>query len=199
MRKTSALLLALVLAGCATQPATPPEPPGPVIAPGQAFPGTSLAVTWPNATGWHLSDTGANQWVFQKQGAQADDSFIATISWLDLPTDLTTQSFVTFVKQGADAQNQARFHNLASAAQFSSARPYPCVHYRATGADAPTVTAAARPLAPLLLEMELLACAHPQLGNKAFVAVYSHHGERPDPGFETGAAAFFGGIQVPAR
>ena len=199
IRRALAGALGLALAACTPTSTSQAPPPGPAVSPGQVFPGDNLTVTWPASEGWHLADTKPTQWSFAKRGTQPDETYGAIISWHDLPPDITTpREFEIFVKQAADADNANRFANLRSAAEFSEARPYPCVNYRALGQAAP-VPGQPASAKPLLLEELLLVCKNPMFPSVAFAAAYSHRGAAPDPHFDDDAANFFAGIQVPGH
>src|SRR5690348_7516633 len=158
MRLVIAIVIGFAISGC-----TSSAPRGPAVEPGHVFPGNNLTVTWPNSDGWHLSLSHRYEWVFAKQGISPDETYVAVISWIDLPSVTTPQDFVAFVKGISDADvNRSRFKDLASTVEYSGERNYPCVRYRATAEDTEPKTKSGG-TTPLILEIESLTCQNPLL------------------------------------
>jgi len=210
-RLVASAALTLVLSACTISDFNS----GRRVSPAEPFTGPYLDFSAPNSKGWHLNAGQTNKWVFAKVGSEADETYIASITKFALPSAISHDDFIARIKKEAELlENPNRFNNVRSRLEFSDAREYPCIRYRATSDDTqPNIKSEdtrsylldIRGLSTsidgrsLVFEMDALYCNNPLLTNEGFAASYSHRGPRADPQFENDAAEFIKGIQVPGH
>jgi hypothetical protein len=192
-----ATLLAVALAPTIAIPAiAAPESERPVP-PGFPYKGRFLNIMAPNSEGWQLVSDQPSRWTFAKRGSDPDASYIASITKFAVPSTISRDDFMALVRKGVEQEENAdRFKNVHSVLEFSDARRYLCVHYRAT-ADDTQAKVGSEETQPLFFEMDGLYCQDPLMTNAGFAAIYSYRGNQADPQFEKQASEFIAGIQVP--
>lgn len=184
-------VLAVALAGCASEPQTR----GTRVKPGQAFDGARLAIKAPPSDGWLLLGRSEGAVVFGQQGPQAAESTIASVSDFPLPADATGERFTALVRgQLAREADPSRFDLKALSIEPTTERPYDCVRMHSLAVDRRALGS----VDPLLLEIVGLYCRYPTGPSGGFAVTYSHRGTQRDPSLPAISAGFIQGVQLRA-
>ena len=192
MKNPAGLWIAMVLALVAAQPGRTDDR---FVRPGQEFPGELLNIRAPNSEGWQLMQSSPEGWIFAKEGATSNSSYVASILTFEISTDASADDFVNEVKRLlGDVPD--RFNVLESAFEPTTERGYPCVKYSTVTEDKKAKVSMFRREVQFL-QLHALYCRHPQRPTFGFGAIYSHRGKELDGNVPLRAEEFIGGIVVP--
>ena len=164
------------------------------VAPGQRFGGELLEVLAPNGEGWVVRESAA-ELLFGRPGASRVETYVATVSYFEVPEGRETddpEAFTAFIRDMLDADaTPQRIEGLEDRLVYSGERDYACARYSATGIDVRA------PGGPLPEVMYALYCRHPNKRGLGFAAVYSQRARVIDADLAAQAEAFLAGVRAP--
>jgi hypothetical protein len=190
------LVGAAIVAVCAPSKDAPAGENRPAVSPNQDFSNPVLQIRAPASEGWHGFARSANLIAFGKSGSKAGESFIAQVNLFHVPNFPDSEAFTEFVREAVIKGSPTdRFETLELNVQYSSARGYPCVTYRAASDDK-KARVSFLSTKTLRFEVSALYCQHPFKPGLGFSAAFSHRGGNRDENFENEATAFIDSVQV---
>jgi hypothetical protein len=182
------LMCSSILMSCATGP-------GPVPA-GCLYKGDYINIRVPNSDGWHLVSSSPDGMQFARSGSEPNESFAAQVLIFPLEESQTEDEFLSFIKQGFEADTDPkRFDVIKAEFRSIDKRSYPCVQANSIMRDKEAQTSPTHK-ETLLLQAKSLYCRHPVLKNGVCIT-YSHRGTSLHPDFDSEAQDFINGVQVP--
>lgn len=162
------------------------------VTPGQPFGGAFMQVHAPDSPGWVLLRESSTDITFARPGANEHESYVAMVSFFDLPATAGKDAFVAHIRQGRESDSPPeRFENTEVTYAYSEERGYPCVAYGSTALDVQA------PGGALTLAERGLYCRHPKNEGLGYWVSYSQRARTTDPDFAAQADAFVRGVSVP--
>jgi hypothetical protein len=168
----------------------------PAISPNQDFSNPILQIRAPRSNGWYGLEQSPTRIAFAKSGSNADESFVAEVFLLRIPTFPNSEAFTEYVREGIIKDSPSdRFEVIDLNVQYSPEREYPCVRYHGISNDRKARTSALG-RKELRIEVIALYCEHPSKPGLAFYVSFSHRGGSADEKIDDDAAAFIESVQV---
>jgi hypothetical protein len=168
----------------------------PPVSPNQDFSNPTLQLHAPRSNGWYGLEQSPTRIAFAKSGSDPDESFVAAVLLLRIPTFPNADAFTEYVREGIIKDSPSdRFEMIELNVQYSPEREYPCVRYHGISNDRKARTSA---LGRKTLRIEVIAlyCEHPSKPGLAFYVSFSHRGGNADEKIDDDAAAFIDSVQV---
>jgi hypothetical protein len=164
------------------------------VAPGQLLGGEFLQVRAPNSPGWVLMRESSAQIQFGHPGASARETYVAMVSFFELPPTEGSEAFVALVRSARESDTSPeRFAEVKESYEYTGARGYPCVRYVATSLDLKA------PGGALPLAEHGLYCRHPKHEGTGFWALYSQRALKADADLAEQVRGFLEGVVVPDK
>lgn len=162
------------------------------VSPGQLFGGQFMQAHAPNSPGWVLLRESSTDITFARPGGSERESYVAMVSFFDLPATESKDAFVEHIRQGREADSSPdRFSNVQVTYTYSEERGYPCVAYVSSSLDVKA------PGGALTLADRGIYCRHPKSQGLGFWVSYSQRSAATDPDFAEQASSFVEGVSVP--
>jgi len=192
MTRAARALIALAIASSAAAAwaDAPRERPA---KPGQEFGGKAMLVRAPSSEGWLVRET-ANDILFGHRGAAKNETYVATVSFFDLPEAETgsAETFTAFIRKMAEGDvSSERFADPTASYEYSETRGTPCVKYVGSAIDKKA------PGGPLRQTMIALYCRYTRRAGLGYAAIYSQRAKQIDADLAQQAEAFIEGVRVP--
>jgi hypothetical protein len=192
MTRAACALIALAVASCgaAAWADAPRERPA---KPGQEFGGKAMLVRAPSSEGWVVRET-ANDILFGHRGAAKNETYVATVTFFELPEAETksAEAFTAFIRAQTAADLPAeRFADPTASYEYTEARGYPCVKYVGSAIDKKA------PGGPLRQTMVALYCQYTRRAGMGYAAIYSQRAKQIDADLAQQAETFLEGVRVP--
>jgi hypothetical protein len=191
MKCTARWLLAFALA-CGAAGAWG-EPTERAVKPGEVFGGKAIRVLAPSGEGWLVRQT-ANLIVFGRRGASKRESFVASVSFFDLPESesASPEAFLAFIRKQADADvPPERFEGATASYAYGEESGTACVKYVASALDKKA------PGGALTQAMHAFYCKYARRAGVGYAVVYSQRAKAIDADLGERASEFFAGVEVP--
>jgi hypothetical protein len=191
MTRAARTLLALAVASYAAAVWADAPRERPVKA-GQELGGKAMRVRAPASKGWVVRES-ANDILFGHRGAAKNETYVATVSFFDLPEAATAsaESFTAFIRELAEGDVPSeRFAEPTASYEYTEARGYPCVKYVGSAIDKKA------PGGPLRQTMVALYCRYTRRAGLGYAAIYSQRAKQIDADLAQQAAAFIEGVRV---
>lgn len=162
------------------------------VTPGQPFGGAFMQVQAPGSPGWVLLRESSTDITFARPGANDGESYVAMVSFFDLPATAGKDAFVEHIRQARESDSpKERFENAQITYAYTEERGYPCVAYVSSALDVQA------PGGALTLAERGLYCRHPKNERLGYWVSYSQRGRQTDADFAEQADGFVRGVTVP--
>ena len=162
------------------------------VAPGQVFGGQLLQVLAPASPGWVLLQDTSAELTFARPGAAARETYVATVSFFELPATEGRDAFVAYIRQARERDSPPeRFADARVTYEYAEDRGYPCVMYASSALDRNA------PGGALKLVERGAYCRHPLREGLGFWVSYSQRALLPDANLTEQANGFAQGVTVP--
>jgi hypothetical protein len=162
------------------------------VAPGQLFGGQFLEVHAPDSPGWVLLRESTQEITFGRPGAAEGESYVATVSFFELPVTKSRDEFIATIRQGRESDSSPeRFADVSVSYGYAEERGYPCASYRSSSLDLKA------PGGALTLAEGGMYCRHPRRDGLGFWVSYSQRAKETDDDFAEQADGFVRGVTVP--
>ena len=127
MRWASCCALSLCFSACATLPQ---------ITGGQRIDQPGISFIPPVGKSWSIIVLSTYQMSLGARGSSENETFVTSVSTYQLPSSLSPQQFLSFVKAGRSAEPQTgRFETVRNEEQLYTERAETCVKHRAMSKD----------------------------------------------------------------
>jgi hypothetical protein len=168
----------------------------PAIGPGQSFSNPLFMMTAPNSEGWMGLTRSGSEIAFARLGASKTDSDVAAVILFRAPIATGSGGFMALIKERLEKDaSLSRFEIQQQNLDLSQDRAYMCATYHALSIDHGKSSFLTK-RQPLLFEMLVLYCQHPEKPGLAFAVSFSHRGLTPLPTFQAESKEFIAGVQV---
>ena len=190
------IALALALATAAISPQAAVAQP---VEPKEKLATELLELAAPNQVGWRINQKTPARVTFSRVGFGPNGTLAAMAIVFSVESPRSKEQFLEQMQARIAADTPSdRYREVRSESQYEEVRGYPCVRYMAVHEDlkSKTVTQASQ---PLLMQSHSLYCLHPTQRGAAFVAGYSHRGEKLYSELDVSAREFIDGVKPRAR
>jgi hypothetical protein len=177
MQRIFIAVIALITAGCASQPRYP------LFESGQRVSQPGISFIAPSGSTWSVFLHTNYQFVLARNGKTPNESYIVNVSVMQLPALSSNAAFLEHVKKGRTAEPQTgRFEVIRNSEELGTQRKETCVMHRSISKD----FGAKRGGDYTIYETYGMNCIHPSKPQIGMFIELSRKAppDSPDPGFE---------------
>ena len=153
----------------------------------------------PSLAGWKIDQKTPARVTFSRVGFGPNGTLAAMAIVFRIEPPRSKEHFLEQMRAGVAADTPPdRYREIRSEFRYEEDRDYPCVRYTAVHQDlkAKTVTQTSQ---VLQMQSHSLYCLYPNQQGAAFVAGYSHRGEKLHSDLDAEAKEFINGVKPRAR
>jgi hypothetical protein len=169
----------------------------PPLNPGQDFSIPMMKIYSPHSEGWRVQARSNGLLAFKKDGAAAEQTYVATVQFMRLATFPNADAFTEFVREAVVKEAPTnRFDVLETSVQYSEERAYPCVKYKSVSVDKKS-RVSLFVTKRLKLQVVALYCQYPDRPGVGYAVSFSLRGE-VEQNIDADAASFIDSVQIPS-